>query len=71
MPKTTSSTRPPNRWALYLKKEIPLWRKANPHLPHTQAMIDIGIKWRNAPENPNRGHSPIRKNRVKKNTPSN
>ncbi|KAJ7058243.1 hypothetical protein C8F01DRAFT_1150148 [Mycena amicta] len=66
MPRTAHSGKQLNCYQLYVQREMLLWRQANPHLSHTEGMHDIGQQWRDTPENPNRGNSPIRKNRKTK-----
>ncbi|KAG1720713.1 uncharacterized protein EDB91DRAFT_1177422 [Suillus paluster] len=50
--------RAPSAYNLYVQAHMKEWKEANPGAPIKEAMSEIAVMWRDAPENPNRGKEP-------------
>jgi len=46
------SKKEPSPYNLFVKAQLPLWRKANPTKSAKDAMSAVGVLWKDSPENP-------------------
>jgi len=55
------SKKEPSPYNLFVKAQLPLWRKANPEKAAKDAMSAVGLLWRDSPENPKNGNAAEKK----------
>ncbi|KAF7309245.1 hypothetical protein MIND_00294800 [Mycena indigotica] len=60
--------REPSAYNKFVKENMKPWREANPDKTAKDAMAAVAGMWRDAPENPNRGKSPKKRQAKKEQT---
>ncbi|OJA10100.1 hypothetical protein AZE42_07533 [Rhizopogon vesiculosus] len=50
--------RAPSAYNLFVQAHMKEWKESHPGAPIKEAMSEIAVMWRDAPENPNRGKEP-------------